>query len=210
MTFITDNKDVILIALAAIGLFMTLRTFSFNLQQRKIENTFKTLEFMRQHIKAEQIKTFIEVFHANNPLGVPKLEFHYSDGRKEHLDDFFSEGGRGNGDIHNMIEIFNLVSINLLKKELKEELIWYEYGQIMNKCYEWTHYLETEGPGRQFYNKGIAHSKDDSWIERIKTKRFLRAYIDPKLSFSYHFNRYMKNASKRNSRTPTKFYTYVE
>lgn len=165
---------------------------------------------MRKHIGSKQIETFIEAFHANNPLGVPKLEFHYPDGRKEHLDNFFSEGGSGNGDIHNIIEIFNLVSINLLKKELKEELIWYEYGQIMTKCYEWTYYLETEGPNHNYYNEVLERSKDSNWLEKIKLKKFLRPYMDPKFSFSYYFNRYMKKAKKRNGRNAIKYYTYIE
>nr|VFJ68015.1 MAG: hypothetical protein BECKFW1821C_GA0114237_101335 [Candidatus Kentron sp. FW] len=152
---------------------MALRTFRFNFQQRKIENTFKILEFMRKHIGTEQINTFIEAFHANNPLGGHVNEFQYPNGRKEHLDDFFSEGGSGNGDIHNIIEIFNLVSISLLRYELREELIWYEYGQIMRKCYEWTYYLETKGPGHQYYDEVFRRSEISSWFEKIRLKKFL-------------------------------------
>lgn len=210
MSFITDNKDIIVVTLGVIGFIMTLRTFRFNIQQRKIENTFKILDFMRKHIGDEQIETFIAAFHANNPLGMPELEFHYPDGKKEHLDHFFSEGGSGNGDIHNIIEIFNLVSISLLKNEFKEELIWYEYGQIMTKCYQWTYYLETRGPGHQYYKEVLERSKDSGWIDKIKLKRFLKPHIDPKFSFSNHFNRYMKKAKKRNSRNAIKYYTYIE
>ena len=210
MEVVTDNKDLILVVLAVVGFVMTLRTFRFNLQQRKIENTFKILDFMRKHIGDEQINTFIEAFHANNPLGVPKLEFHYKDGRKEHLDHFFSEGGSGNGDIHNIIEIFNLVSLNLMRDELKEDLIWYEYGQIMRKCYEWTHYLESEGLSHRYYAEVMERTKHSSFIEKLKLKRFLKQYKDPKLSFSYHFNRYMKKATGRNSRKAVKYYTYIE
>nr|VFJ52176.1 MAG: hypothetical protein BECKFW1821A_GA0114235_10353 [Candidatus Kentron sp. FW] len=92
MTFIVEHKDIIVIILGMIGFFMALRTFRFNLQQRKIENTFKILEFMRKHIGTEQINTFIEAFHANNPLGGHVNEFQYPNGRKEHLDDFFLRG----------------------------------------------------------------------------------------------------------------------
>jgi len=102
VNFVTDYKDLIIVVLGVIGFVMTLRTFQFNLQQRKIENTFKILDFMRKHIGDKQIESFITAFHANNPLsGVAENEFVYPDGKKEHLDHFFSEGGSGNGDIHN-------------------------------------------------------------------------------------------------------------
>lgn len=211
MNFIITYKDLIIVVLGVIGFIMTLRTFQFNLQQRKIENTFKILDFMRKHIGDKQIESFIAAFHANNPLsGVTKNEFVYPDGKTEHLDNFFSEGGSGNGDIHNIIEIFNLIAINLDNNELKEELIWYEYGQIMIKCYQWTHYLETQGPGHNYYKEVLDHSKDKNWLQKIKLKRFLKQYIDPKLSFSFHFNKYMKKASIRNRRNAIKYYTYIE
>jgi len=147
----------------------------------------------------------------DSPLGVPPLEFHYRDGKKEHLDNFFSEGGSGNGDIHNMIEVFNLISINLLKNELVEELVWYEYGQIMTKCYEWTYYLETKGPSIQYYNEVLERSSDMSWFDKIKLKRtFLNQYIDPKSTFSFFFNKYMEKNKKKNIRRAVKHYTYIE
>nr|VFJ57497.1 MAG: hypothetical protein BECKFW1821B_GA0114236_103422 [Candidatus Kentron sp. FW] len=131
MTFIVEHKDIIVIILGMIGFFMALRTFRFNLQQRKIENTFKILEFMRKHIGTEQINTFIEAFHANNPLGGHVNEFQYPNGRKEHLDDFFSEGGSGNGDIHNIIEISSEASPQTdetCKARLKLDLFTTTFG----------------------------------------------------------------------------------
>ena len=210
MYLIEQNKDAILLSIAILGFLMTLRTFEFNLQQRKIENTFKVLDFMRKHIRDDEIRTFVEAFHANNTLAGDPLMFRYEDGREEHLDHFFSEGGSGNGDIHNIIEIFNLVSGMLLRGELKEELVWYEYGQLMLKCHEWTDYLESNGSGKKYYNEVVGRIKDLPLIEKIRFKRFLKPYIDPKQSFSYHFNRYMKRSTKRNLSLAVKHYTYVE
>lgn len=204
-------KDVVIVILGIIGFIMTLRTFRFNLQQRKIENTFKVVDFMRKHITQKQIDTFIEAFHANNPIGIPPHEFHYQDGEKQHLDYFFSEGGRGNGDIHNIIEIFNLVSISLLKNELKESFIWYEYGQIMRKCYEWTGYLSgPNGPNSQYYDEVLDRANEKSWFEKRKLNKFLKQYKDPKNSFSFHFDKYMRKASVKNHNKAVKYYTYIE
>lgn len=209
MTFIIENKNIIIVALGIIGLIMTLRTFRYNLQQRKIENTFKILDFMRNHIGEEQIEEFVAAFHANGELsGAAHDEFIYPDGRQEGLDYFFSEGGSGAGDIHNMIEIFNLVSVYLIKKEIKEDIIWYEYGQIMSKCHQWTNHLETRGPGHKYYNDSLNRSKNKKWLENIKLKKHLKQYIDPKLNFFYHFNRYMKKNKYRIIKNATKHYTY--
>lgn len=204
------NKDSILLLIAVVGFFLTIRTFSLNVKQRKIENTFKILDFMRKHISSGQIETFIELFHANNPLGVPPREFHFKNGRKDTVDNMFSEGGCGNGDIHNMIEIFNLIAVNLNRGELVDDLIWYEYGQIMTKCFEWTDYLEKDGPGKQYYDEVLKRSDASGLWERYKLRKLLRPHIDPKRSFFYHFNRFMRKQRKKQVNRPVKYYTYVE
>ena len=120
-----------------IGGVITIRSFSLNNEQRRIDNTFKVLDFLRRNISKEQINAFITLFQANNPLGVPYDEFHFRNGKTEKVSDMFSEGGCGNGDIHNMIELFELIAPLLIKKQINENLIWYEYGLIMDKCYDW-------------------------------------------------------------------------
>lgn len=178
-----EIRSWILLTLATIGAFVTIRNFIRSTRQKRIDNTYKTLDFLRTHIQKEQIQTFIEMFHANNELsGVAINEFNFPDGRKDSIEYMFSEGGTGNGNIHNMIELFNLISPTL--KDLKKEIIWYEYGQIMNKLYQWTSYLEKQ------------ESKQNS-IE--KEKKF---YSD--------FNKFMKNNWKDMIYKPTKYYTYAE
>lgn len=208
--FLSTNRELILLFIALIGISVTLWTFWLNLKQKRLENTFKVLDFLRNHITNEQIDTFIKLFHANNPLGVPPLEFHFDDGRKDHVDNMFAEGGCGNGHIHNMIELFNLVCMNLNQGDLVDEIIWYEYGQIMTKCYEWTSYIEKDGPHVQFYKKQIKFSKGEPLWQRFKYWRFLNPYIDTRYSFFHHFNRYMKRQSKNYRKRAVKHYTYVE
>lgn len=94
----------------------------------------------------------------------------------------FSEGGCGNGDIHNIIELFNLISPTL--KDLEIKIIWYEYGQIMSKLYQWTNYLEeTE-----------KQTKED----KFSTFLFQFQYI------------YMEKNITRMLLKPTKHYAYIE
>lgn len=108
-------------------------------------------------------------------------EFKLSDGRTDTIEAMFSEGGCGNGDIHNMIELFNLISPTL--KDLEINIIWYEYGQIMSKLYQWTNYLEE--------------------IEK-STKE------DKFPTFYSNFNTYMEKNITRMLLKPTKYYTYIE
>ena len=98
-----------------IGGVITIRSFSLNNEQRRIDNTFKVLDFLRRNISKEQINTFITLFQANNPLGVPYDEFRFRNGKTEKVSNMFSEGGCGNGDIHNMIELFELIAPLLIK-----------------------------------------------------------------------------------------------
>ena len=170
-----------LLLLGTIGAFITIRTYINSTRQRKIDNTFKTLDFLRRHIGEKQIETFIALFHANNELsGVKINEFRISDDQTDTIENMFSEGGCGNGDIHNMIELFNLVSPTL--KDLEIDIIWHEYGQIMSKIYHWTKYLEDE----------------------IDEK--LTQYP----AFYSKFNTYMKKNEPKMLFNPMKYYTYAE
>lgn len=75
-----------------IGGIITIRSFLLNNEQRKTDNTFKVLEFLRKNISKEQINTFIELFHANNPLGVPYDEFHLKMGKYNKFQICFQKG----------------------------------------------------------------------------------------------------------------------
>lgn len=179
---LAELRNWILLVFGTIGAFVTIRTYINSTRQRKIDNTFKTLDFIRRHIGESQIETFIELFHANNELsGVKYNEFKFADGRSDTIEDMFSEGGCGNGDIHNIIELFNLVSPTF--KNLEISIIWYEYGQIINKIYNWTKYLEDE----------------------IDSKNKLE-----KNSFYSNFNKYMNKNADKMLFMPIKYYTYAE
>lgn len=181
--------------------YIAIQTFRENLKQRKLENTFKMLDYMRKHINNEQIETFKVLFKANiassECSGTPNNEFHFDNilidrNHKtltfedtfpiDYIENMFSEGGCGNGDIANMIEIFNLISKYLNEGKLIEGLIWYEYGQLLTTCYKWTKYLDEK---TDFRENGI--------------------------TFYNEFNKFMKNVEKNNlSAQPTKTYVYLE
>ncbi len=130
----------IILFFGMLGGIISILTFRNTLKQRKLENTYKTIDFLRRHITEKQIDRFIELFQANNFLsGVKENEFRFSNGYTDNIENMFSEGGCGNGDIHNLIELFNLISPKL--GNLNFELIWFEYGQIMRTLYRWTSYL---------------------------------------------------------------------
>ena len=192
------HEHVIVLA-AIIGIVITWRTLLFNLKQRKIENTYRTIEYLRKHINKKQIEKFIDLFHANNSIAFPPQEFHFINGRRDHVENMFSEGGCGNGAIHNMIEVFNLVSVNLYSNELEDDLIWYEYGQIMMKCFQWTSYLE-EHALLASHNKGLV----------LRLKSLLSQKKEREGLFYYHFNRYVTRRRSNKKRSPVKHYTYVE
>lgn len=178
-----DLKSWIFLILALVGGIVTLKNFIDSIKQRKIDNTYKTLDFIRTHIKLEQIESFIELFHANNEISrSEENEFIFQDGRIDYIESMFSEGGCGNGDIHNMIELFNLISPTMEK--LEKEIIWYEYGQIMSKLYQWTRYLE----------------KSESKVSSIENNE----------QFYTRFNKFMKKNWNRMLSKPTKYYTYLE
>jgi hypothetical protein len=172
-----------LLIFASVGVFITIKNFMSSISQRKIDNTYKTLDFLRTHIQSQQVETFIKLFHANNSLtGVEENEFQFSNGHYDTIEYMFTEKGCGNGDIQNMIELFNLISPTM--DTVEKEIIWYEYGQIMNKLYQWTDYLEkqdSKNPHPEKYEK-----------------------------FYAQFNKFMSTHWKKMLFKPTKYYTYAE
>lgn len=192
--------------LALIGAVITINNFIHNVRQRKLENTFKTLNYLRLHITNQQINTFIKLFHANNPIGAPENEFHLDNGEIDTIETMFSEGGCGNGDIHNMIEVFNLISKSLNKRLLNEDLIWYEFGQIMRTCYRWTKYLENN------HDKIFDTARKDGTSDNDHKKmvRYWRKHKKDMNEFFVEFNKYMERSSEKMLGKPIKHYTYIE
>lgn len=47
---LTELRNWLLLLLGTIGAFITIRTYINSKRQRKIDNTFKTIDFLRQHI----------------------------------------------------------------------------------------------------------------------------------------------------------------
>ena len=136
-----------LVILAIIGAFITIRTFILSNKQRKLENTYRTLDFLRDNISKEQIDDFIKFWHANIANrewgGLKEYEFKFEgDDVICHIDNMFSDGGFGRGNIENLIALFDLMCPSFKKTELS--IIWYEYGQIMETLYVWTGYLKNK------------------------------------------------------------------
>lgn len=203
---IAEVRNWVLLLLGAVGVFLTIKTFIDNTRQRRLDNTFKTLDYLRRHITQAQIDTFIELFHANNPIGVPENEFHLKDGHRDYIETMFSEGGCGNGDIHNMIEVFNLLAKSLNRQSLDEDLIWYEFGQIMMTCYRWTKYLD-DNKDKQV---DLSRKRDMTDKEFMDYQKAWRKQIEGINRFYFDFNLYMVRATKVMLDKPTKYYTYVE
>lgn len=173
----TEIRNWILFILAIPSVFITIKTYVNSTNQRKIDNTFKILDFLRKHIQLEQIQTFVNLFEANSEShGIKFNEFKLSNGKIETVETMFSEAGCGNGHIHNLIELFNLLCPTLDK--LETTLIWYEYGQIMTKLFDWTNYLE----------KANISNTDTSFFK--------------------DFNIYMNKNFQKMLKKPMKFYTY--
>lgn len=198
-----ETRTWLLFFFAIIGGIITIRSFSVNNEQRKIDNTFKVLDFLRRNISDKQIKAFIKLFQANNPLGNSIYEFNFKNGKKEQVIDMLSEGGCGNGDIHNMIELFELISPQLIKRQINDNLIWYEYGLIMNKCYDWVTIInEKKNPYFLETNRKITIGKVIIKLNYLFSTK--KPILFP------NFSKYMRRNMTRNLDLPCQHYTYVE
>ena len=59
-----DFRNWIILFLGIIGAYITIQTYIKSLEQSKLENTFKTLDFLRRHITENEKLRFVELFHA--------------------------------------------------------------------------------------------------------------------------------------------------
>lgn len=190
--FFIKNQELFrnwgLFIFALVGAWLAVRTFNINLRQRKLENTFKLLEFMRSHIDQIQVEKIISLFHANNPLAGHPEKFVFNDGSEEPVVYMFSEGGCGNGEVHNALEVFNLAADPLLSQSVSVDMVWYEYGQLMHITNDWLNYIDEHGEkAPTFKGKKVIYEKIQPWPT---------------------FQEFMKN--KPDYGKPMKYYTYAE
>lgn len=175
---------VIVTLVTVVGAYIALRTYRESLKQSIIDNTFKMLEFARQQITEKHIMKFIELLNANNPInGCKENEFKFDNGVTLYVEDMFSEGGCGNEDIENIIEVLNYLSKKLINSELDEDMIWFEYGQVMIHCYKWL---------------------------KIQYYSFTEIYRNKEEIFFYYFYEFMMKNSERMLFKPSKVYWHCE
>jgi len=182
-------RNAALLVLAAVGSIVAIRTYRETGKQRKLDNTFKAIDFLRRHITDSQIATLKKLFHANNPLAGHHDEFRFEDGTSQPVEYMFSEGGCGNGDIHNMVEVFNLICRSLNQGLLDVDLVWYEYGQIMSIAFEWTSLAEERNLIPQIRANKVVREKVELWPE---------------------FHKFMRKHSKPDMKSPMRYYVYAE
>lgn len=167
-------RNWLLVIFATIGSWLAISTYRANLKQRKLENTFRTIEFLRRHITGSEVEDFISLFHAGNPLAGHDGHFLHKDGRIEEIKFMFSDGGSGNGSIYNMLEVFNLVSPSLRANSVEASFIWYEYGQIMSTCYDWVVQSELPKP-HILWPEFQRYMKTQPWNKNTAMKFYVQA-----------------------------------
>lgn len=117
-----------------VGGCIALITYRANVKQTKINNTFTMLEFARTQISKKHIEEYIKHKNANESYG---KYFVFEDGKKFKVEDLLTTGFMTN-EIYDIIKTFNLICMKLLNNDLDEDIIWFEYGDMMLYCNHWT------------------------------------------------------------------------
>lgn len=181
----TELRGWITLISAVIGALIALATYENSVKQYMLDNTYKTLDYLRKHITQQQINTFIKLFKAYyTPEGISNKAFVIK-GEKQLVKDMFSDGGCGTPEIHNIIEVFNTVGKVASDKSLNDNLIWYEYGQIMETCHRWIEIvdeemikeLEKQGAPKESYTPmSVSYSQFSAYVKKYNESEYPMKY----------------------------------
>lgn len=145
-------KSLVIIVGGVIGLY----TYRNQQKQRRIDNSFKTLEHFAKNINQEDIETWEEIVRRSYESCGAELGYFVTYDKNEKIELvsfstlFATEGKRlyvpdftqGNSAfyidaIRRMAEQFNLIGYQYISKNIDFNIIYFELGQLMDNIYNW-------------------------------------------------------------------------
>lgn len=161
----------------AVGGLVGIIVFIQNSRQRKIENSFKLISWIKENWQNDEIDSWKNLVQATyEGTGSEPGQYATENGNISSLGDYFCEGSPDNGAFSRTVELCDIVCFELLQGTLEERLVWFEFGQVLHSTHRWVEGIEPDMSGDLFIERSypslVRYFKkrkpfDRSWPSRV-------------------------------------------
>ena len=121
-----------------VGGTVGLLAFLQNNRQRKIENAFKLIAWVKENWSDDEIGSWKNLVRATyEGTGAIPGQYVSEDGGLRCLGDYFSEGAPDSGAFSRTVELLEVACYEMLKGTVEERLVWFEFGQVLRTIEMW-------------------------------------------------------------------------
>lgn len=154
----SEIRNWVTLLLAVFGGIVGFRQYLIGQRQRRLENSFRIIDWFERTIHDETIEQWRQIFHAaSEPAGASPGHFvHIANGHRSELpfSSLFTEGTPDNGAIERLAEVFDLIGHYAKDQTIDLRIVYFQLGQIMDTIHYWLNMIE--------YPWG-----DKTWIEEL-------------------------------------------
>lgn len=135
---IRDLLEIFSLLAIIVGGITATRTFIISQRQRKLENSFRLIALFKKTITKKDMNNWINIFISTSELSGAKHGYFNFNNEQIPIEYLFSEGNIYDGQsISRIADYFELVGVQYAKGTIDINLIYYEFGQIINSIHDW-------------------------------------------------------------------------
>ena len=144
----TAIREWISFCFLIVGGSIALRTYVINQRQRRLENSFRLINFFKESLQENDIEEWRKMFYAV----FDAKDGHYVSEEKgeQPLSDLFDVPPPDNGATARMAEQFELLSQEILVNTVNLKLVYFELGQFMNYVHQWLKSIDNSDRKKPF------------------------------------------------------------
>ena len=150
----TEPREWVSFFFLIIGGSIALRTYVVNQRQRRLENSFRLLNFFKESLHENDIEEWQKMFFAACSPGGRRYGYYLAEENgtltEMPLSDLFELAPPDNGAVARMAEQFELLSQEMLANTVNLKLVYFELGQFMYFIHEWLESVDNSGRDKPF------------------------------------------------------------
>lgn len=140
-----EVRGWIQLLIIAIGGLIGIIAFAQNSRQRKIDNSFKLISWIKENWQKDEIDSWKNLVQATyEGTGSKPGQYVSEEGDISSLGDYFCEGSPDDGAFSRTAELCDIICYELLQGTLEERLVWFEFGQILHSTHRWIGGIEPD------------------------------------------------------------------
>ena len=131
-------REIAMQLIGLMGLCLALKTYMGNQKQKRLENSFRIIDFFLDDLDDKDIDEWKYIFINSSECSGAK-EGHFLSRENENIpfEYLFSEGAYDKGALERIVQLIDFISYESLEKNIDINIVYFRIGQLMQTTYAW-------------------------------------------------------------------------